>query len=270
MRKFAFIRIAYILSFFLITGLFSSAECSAADNPEPQGNSSEVMLSKPIMLRYFCALPPDTAGVISDLSEVEVYKELEKRTNMKISFIHPPADVQLQKFMVMMAAGDLPDLVELPWSRYPGILARAVEAGAVLKLDSLIEKNAPNLNGILQENNDIRRQVTADDGSIYQFPSLNRAENRVGYGPVIRGDLLKKLGLAVPETIDEWEKVLELFRNYKVCKTPLSFDMTALNSSRSFMGAFGIAMDFCLDDGRVVYGPIEKSYKDFLTTFNRW
>ncbi len=96
MRKFAFIRIAYILSFFLITGLFSSAECSAADNPEPQGNSSEVMLSKPIMLRYFCALPPDTAGVISDLSEVEVYKELEKRTNMKISFIHPPADVQLQ------------------------------------------------------------------------------------------------------------------------------------------------------------------------------
>lgn len=270
MRTPAFKKIACFLSFFLITCFFSNVECSAANNAEAEGNSSNVLLNEPVTLSYYCPLPSDTAGVINDLSETEIYKELEKRTNVHIAFIHPPADVQLEKFNLMMAAGDMPDIAELPWSRYPGMLDRAAEVGALLNLDSLIEKHAPNLNEILRENDEVRWQVTADDGHIYRFPGLSLIENSVEYGPFIRGDLLKKLGLAVPETMDEWEMVLKMFRDHKVCSTPLSFDMTVLSNSRSFMGAFGIAMEFFLEDGSVAYGPIENSYKDFLATFNRW
>ncbi len=223
-----------------------------------------------VTLSYFCAQPPDTQGIVSSLSELDVYKELESRTGIRISFIHPSPNSQVEKLMLMVALGDLPDLIEFSWSKFTGLLNSLIENNAIIKLNDLIEKNAPNLNDILNSNKEIRRHVTKDDGSIYLFPSLNLEKSTVSMGPIIRADLLKKLGLTTPETIDEWEIVLKLFKDLKLCSSPLSFDVTTFNSSHSFISAFGTTMGFYLNDGKVAYGPIEDSYKDFLSIFSRW
>ena len=46
--------------------------------------------------------------------------------------------------------------------------------------------------------------------------------------------------------------------------------MGSLENSNSFIGAFGIPFGFGVKDGKVFYGPVEDSYKEFLITFNRW
>ncbi len=225
---------------------------------------------KPLTLTYFSVLPTNTQGVTDSLSDVEVYKELERRTNIKISFIHTSKDAQFNKLMLMAAAGDLPDLIEFPWQSNRGALERFAEIGVIIELNELIEKAAPNLNGIIELNNEARRQITSDNGRIYRFPGFNLAENRVYAGPVVRSDLLKKYGLEIPETLEEWEEMLMVFRDSQDCMIPLSFDMSALKNSKSFMGAFNVTHDFGVKNGKVFYGPIDESYKDFLSVFSQW
>lgn len=223
-----------------------------------------------VTLRYYCGVSAPLKGIAGDPPGDEVYKELEKKTHVKIVLDRPPEDVILEKFNLMVAAGDMPDIAEIPWSRYPGFFYMLTENGVISRLDSLIEKNAPNMNKILQTDLEARKQAMDDDGAIYRFPILNRSGNEVEYGPVIRGDLLKKYGLPVPGTIDEWEKMLKLFKERNAVRDPLTFDMSVLKKSHSFIGAFGITADFSLQYETVLYGPLEEPYKRFLSTFSRW
>ena len=84
--------------------------------------------------------------------------------------------------MIMFAAGDLPDIVEVPCEAVPGLLELITQLGGFIKLDLLIENNAPNFNELLKSNIGIRRQVTSDDGHIYVFPALRTVMNPVEYG----------------------------------------------------------------------------------------
>lgn len=224
---------------------------------------------EPITLTYFRS-QTDNMGDEESISDSEFYKELEKRTNITISFIDVSEDVQLQKLMLMAAAGDTPDLIEFPWQRHMGLLENMAEMEVIIELDGLINKSAPNLHSILQSNREVKRQITSDNGHIYQIPGINLSDNMVTTGPVIRGDLLKKYELNAPETIEDWERMLVAFRDGDVTINPLSFDMSIFKESNSFLSAFGIPYGFGVRDGKVFYGPIKESYKEFLITFSRW
>lgn len=269
MRKTIIRKIACLLSFFIVAGSLGSRVYSASDTTEPQKDTS-LISSKSITLRYFCSLPADAPKGLSSLSELDFYKELESETNIKISFFHTVVEEQLNRYMLMLASGDMPDLVELPWTEYPGILETSVEYGGVLKLDNLIEEYAPNLYELLNSDKSLKRQITSDDGSIYQIPGLNQAKNTTEYKPIIREDLLNKLGLKKPETIEQWEIVLKLIKENNLARTPLSFDITTLDRSNTFIGAYGVTKSLYNKGGRVVFGPIEKEYKELLTTLARW
>jgi putative aldouronate transport system substrate-binding protein len=170
----------------------------------------------------------------------------------------------------MATAGDTPDLIEFPWQRHMGLLENMAEMEVIIELDGLINKSAPNLHSILQSNWEVKRQITSDNGHIYQIPGINLSDNRVTTGPVIRGDLLKKYGLNEPETIEDWERMLTAFKDRDATINPLSFDMSIFKESNSFISAFGIPYGFGVRDGKVFYAPIEDSYKEFLITFSRW
>ena len=88
--------------------------------------------------------------------------------------------------------------------------------------------------------------------------------------------MLDKLGLAVPETIDEWYNVLTAFK-----KAGVKWPFTAMTwfpaYSGDFLGAYqtqglggtgnGVYPGL---DGKMVYGPMQPGYKDYLTTMNKW
>ncbi|MBQ2952936.1 MAG: extracellular solute-binding protein [Clostridia bacterium] len=212
--------------------------------------------------------------------DVELYNRLvgvqviEEATGVDVVFQSPP-DNSEDAYKMMVASGKLPDVIM--WSHSAGI-DRMYEEGSVIDLTDLIAEYAPNLTKLYTERPELRREVETADGRLYYFPSINpmlTVEDvcRKSYcGLIIRQDWLDKLGLEVPQTIEEWYEVLTAFKlrdpNGNGFQDEIPFDGWGLPY---FAPAFGVLNTFCVKtDGTVAFGPMEAEYKAYLETMNKW
>jgi len=86
-------------------------------------------------------------------------------------------------------------------------------------------------------------------------------------GPVLRADWLKELGLNEPETLDEWEVVLQAFKDKKGAKAPLSFNYGISNQFFAFLNA---TKSSYIKDGKMVFGAVQPEFKEALQIANDW
>ncbi|WP_284643721.1 extracellular solute-binding protein [Paenibacillus silviterrae] len=246
------------------------AGCTGKDAAPAQSAEGSKTPTKPITLTYWTDLTSNAAASVTSLGQVEMYKELEKRTGVKVNFKHPAAGQVAEQFGLLVASNDLTDVIEYGWVNYPGGPNKAIEDGIIIKLNDLIDKHAPNLKRILDSHPEVKKQISTDNGNIYAFPSLNIQKNRVFGGIMVRKDWLDELGLAQPETIDDWEKVLKAFKEKKGATTPFTLTKGHIGGIPGFLEAFGVNNDFYVDNGVVKYGPYEPAYQQFLTLFSKW
>jgi len=77
--------------------------------------------------------------------------------------------------------------------------------------------------------------------------------------------------MELPETIDEWEKVLTAFKN-KGVEFPLTLNLKSItvNPTSMFWGAYGIGGSWYEIDGVVHCAFLEKGFVEYLKTMNRW
>ncbi|EMS69996.1 extracellular solute-binding protein [Ruminiclostridium cellobioparum] len=209
------------------------------------------------------------SSYIQSLEENHVMQEIEKRTGIKINYTIIPSSQVKETFNLMIASGDYPDLISD--KEYKGGGLQAVKDGVYLKLNDYITKYAPNYTAVMASNPDIARQSKEDDGTIWSFKILQSSDEPSWAGPVIRKDYLDELGLKMPETIDDWHTALTAFKDKKKVDIPMLLPYTKFNSSEVFAGTYGASTSqFLNKDGKVVYGPTEPGYKDFLTLMNQW
>lgn len=220
---------------------------------------------EPITLRYWCGI----YGQQPQMSENVIYQEISKRTGVNFEFINPPVGQDKEQFGLMLASKNLPDLIERSSSEiYPGGIQKALDDGVYLRLNDYINKYAPNVKGILEENAEIKKMMTLDSGDIGLFKSIKTTEEPPWTGPIYRQDYLDKVGLEKPETIDEWYNMLVAFKNQLNLKAPMV--MKGGIPSYGLTSAFNIGYEFYQDGGKVKYGPIEPEYKEMLKTLNKW
>lgn len=227
----------------------------------------------PDEISYFVGFTPNGSANLNTRSDTELMKEIEKRLNLKIKFIHPAGGQEQEQFNIMIASSELPDIIEYDWlNKYPGGVEKALKDGKLIELNDVIDKYTPNLKKYLQSKPDIDKMVRTDSGKYYVFPFLRGDPILcVNFGITLRKDWLDELGLNVPETIDEWHTVLKAFKEKKGSTTPLTFTKTNIGeNSDSFIEAFGISKNFYLDNGKVKYGSIQPQYEEFLKTFHQW
>ncbi len=229
------------------------------------------------VLTCWAPLNTNTALAYKNIGDTPLYKELEKKTGVKVKFIHPVAGNELEQFNIMLAAGNLPDIIEFYWFTIPGGAEKALKDGYIVPLNGYLDKDAPNLKKVINSNKDIAKQVKTDSGKIAVFPFVRMEDSLLVFsGPFLRNDWMKELGLSVPTTIDDWYRVLKAFKEKKNCSAPLTFfygsnpNTNALATTNAFVGAFGTTMDFYLNKNKVVYGPTQPQYKNFLATFHKW
>jgi putative aldouronate transport system substrate-binding protein len=226
-------------------------------------------------LTYWAELNGNAANIKATFREVPFFQEWQRRTGVRLSFIQPPANQAKESMNVLLASGELPDMMEFEWDSYPGGPDKAIADGYILRLNDLIDRYAPNLKQYLRDHPDVDRQVKTGSGNYYVFPFIRGDERLLTYqGPIIRKDWLDELGLPVPETIDEWHTALKAFKERKGAKAPLTFlgvpDPLFGLEGGAFIGAFGVGSGFYVDGGRVKFGPIEPGYRQFLDLFRRW
>jgi len=229
-------------------------------------------------LSYWMTAGPQWQNRYKSLAETAFGKGLMKATGATLAFTVAPANQADQSFSLMLASGELTDMIEYSWLTAPGGPDKYIRDGYIVKLNDAMKKWAPNLTAYLKAHPDVDKMVKTDEGSYYGFPFLRGGDYlQVFQGPIVRKDWLDELGLKVPETIEDWTAVLRAFRDKKGAKAPFAMSpytnwgpTFGYYASPAFVGAFGALKDWYVEGGKVKYGPYEPQYKAFLQLFSDW
>jgi putative aldouronate transport system substrate-binding protein len=212
-------------------------------------------------------------------SEIPFNAPVEELTNVNIEYLSVPAASLQEKFGVLLASSDYPDMMVLPAvTMYPGGGDKAVADGVFLQLNDLVENYMPNYSALRNSNVDIARETISDDGimfGIYSIACGNDGQPSIEppwTGMAIRQDWLDDLGLPMPRTIAEWEETLTRFKDDKGADAPLMPGNTGIISfsGDSFLSAYGVKSTFYNDNGTVKYGPMQQGYYDYLVLMRDW
>ena len=212
---------------------------------------------------------------MSSPDECITVKELEERTNVHINYVVVNSQEAMEKFGLMIASGDVPDMVRQATSYYPSGIKKAVNDGIFMDVTDAIKENMPNYLALVQTHPEALKGYVADDGTMPVVWGLNGDDNGLAsqktyLGLLIRQDWLDDCGLPMPETIEDWHKTLTAFKEEKGAEAPLMIGPEGTLYAGAFTSAFGVMPEFYAEDGVVKYGPAELGYKDFLDTFRQW
>lgn len=233
--------------------------------------------------------------VVTSFNEHKGWMKYEENLGIDIDWREPASGQAAEQFNLLLAAKQQPDIMYYSWANaYPGGPDAAIADGKIIALNDYIEQYAPNFNAYLEAHPDVRREITTDSGNIYCFPGVytytSQSSNvwqdtlsREPYdetfiGLIIREDLLQQAGLDIPVTLDDWYEALKAFKDMGI-KYPLSCQAMLMTMAQSFSSAFDLTIpvvgypmgtEFALDaDGKIVYGPAQDEYKDYLAFMNK-
>jgi putative aldouronate transport system substrate-binding protein len=273
------------LAMLMLTSAAGCAKKETAQKNPAQANTTTTAPAKvtyPIKsdatLTFWCTFYGDSSYGTNN-ADLPLYKEVEKRTGVKIKWTHPVKGQETEQFNLMLASGNLPDIIQYNWYTFKGGPEKAMKDNIISPLNDLITKNAPNIKALLDGDKELNKMVKTDDGKYYVFPLfrvLDKSLPPVYNGPIVRKDWLDDLGMQVPTTIDEWEVMLKAFKEKKGADSPFTvkdFSSSgggAMRATSLFMGAYGTMDDFFLQSGKVVYGPIQSGFKDYLALMRKW
>ncbi|MDD9269461.1 extracellular solute-binding protein [Paenibacillus sp. GCM10023248] len=278
-KKATRIALTTILTAAIVAGCTSNPSTEGGASPKP--NTSSASSEYPKAFSYWVELDGDSAISLKNFNENAAYKEMEKITGTKVDFKHPTGGgTQIQEqFNLMVASRNLTDVIQTNWFNVARGPQSAIDDGTIIRLNDLIDRHAPNFKKYLSEHPDVASMIKTDKGDIYAFPFIRGDDKiKVYYGPVIRKDWLDKVGLGMPTTIDEWEKVMIAFRdkdpngNGKKDEIPFLLEVSTVRNEllNAVIGAWGILDKFYQKDGKIYYGEMQPEFKDFLTTMRRW
>ncbi|TBL79173.1 extracellular solute-binding protein [Paenibacillus thalictri] len=196
--------------------------------------------------------------------ENPVLKEFEKRTNTKLNIIWVSPNNWTEKQNVVLASGDMPDLMKVADLRNP-LMQQMARQGAFWDLAPFI-KDYPHL----MEYPKSVWDSTKINGKNYALPSVRPLEGSSVMG--IRKDWLDKLNLKVPTTTDELYGVMKAF----VTKDP---DGNGKNDTVGYnMRDPGLFLEnvfnksngkWKLQDGKLADTTLEPGTRDYLVWMNK-
>ncbi|MFC0216299.1 extracellular solute-binding protein [Paenibacillus chartarius] len=244
----------------------SPASPGGTTNPSPN-NGTNAPAVVPLSL-----VQPDGGRVWKE--DNPVTKEIEKRTNTKLTVNMIPNGDFANKYNVLAASGDIPDIV-----RSNGFdFQKYADQGLYLDITRYVDQFGPNLKKALKPE---LWELTKYKGKQFVIPFENVAGKEV---PVIRKDWLDALNLKMPTNLDEFEAVLKAFTFNDPDKngkndtygfgTTSRYDETIM----PIMGAYGIAtgqigqgapMMSYLKDNKIYPVAISPEYKAAIEYLKR-
>lgn len=212
-------------------------------------------------------ISPSAMNYITTLAENQTYIEWMERTGVNLEFEHFHPDNQETQFSLIVSTGDYPDVMNGVANSYTGGPDAAIEQEVFIDHTELMQEYAPNYWSIITSDEDLWDAVSTAEDQIAGFYSLYSTPMLNDSGYLIRQDYLDDLGLDTPTTTSELYDVLTAFRDEKGVTDGLFVQSDGV--CEFVLGAFGIGIGYYLDGDTVKYGPIEDSFKDYLTYMNQ-
>lgn len=248
MRK----KVNLLLVGFMVTLLALLAACGNDDSSNSDSDDSkskesdkteEASSDEPITLTMFNA-----DGEEKDFDDL-VAQKITEETGVILEMDYPVGDNE-EAIPLMIAGGDYPDLIFAK-----GDIGKLIEAGAVIKLDDLIEEKGDNLKAMYGDQIDRLRRST-EDPSIYTVGTYG-VETAV-WEPSgtfqIQLDVLRELGYPEINTLEELEAALtEYVEKYPEIDGQKTIPLSLLGSDWRWLITVGNPAGFAAglpDDGQ--------------------
>ena len=159
------------------------------------------------------------AGSESEPNNRTIFKRLEEKTNVHVDWKTIQSDQWGDKIALEMAnVNTLPDFIFNAGFSDTDLMKYAKQ-GVIINVEEYIDKYMPNLQKVFEQAPEYRTMCTDADGHIWALPWIEQlgyektAIQTVGNMSFINKDWLDFLGLEMPTTTDEFEKVLIAFRD---------------------------------------------------------
>lgn len=214
----------------------------------------------------------NSAGVIGNYGRVAAFQAAAEKLGVELEFIHPTTGSEADQFNLMIGSGQYPDIIVWEFSTAAMGLSELIDNGVLIDMDSLIREYAPNYLKVLERNPIYPKEVRSNEGKYQAFYTFT-VSVPLSSGPVFREDILKKNGLTLPTTVDEWTEVLTAVKADPSVEYPLTANKNYTGSVwfNELLPAFNTRIDFCLDEnGQVVYGPATENFRQYLAKLNEW
>lgn len=215
---------------------------------------------------------------MNELTDIYFVNAYEEKTNVKIEWIGVSKDAFDDRLALMLATGDLPDVI-LKSGISNSTQLKYGDQGYFLDLleNDLLETYAPNYWALCTEYPTILTASMMPDGEVY---SLGLVRNSVGSTVssklYFNQDWLDAVGLSVPVASSELHDVLYAFKNNDPngngTKDEIGLYLSTSHLEMTTLGMFGLGNRGMCNDyfdcdtttGEVRYFPIADEYREWL------
>ncbi|WP_248930339.1 extracellular solute-binding protein [Paenibacillus hamazuiensis] len=226
LKKLGFGTIAAAMAGSMLAGCSSNGDGSAAPPQQPAANQPAGPLTIKMTLNF------DGKEVPKKDNEVEL--AIEKYTNTKLELTHISSNDFCTKLPVMIASGDLPQVIASCGAPSQSYLISAAQGGTFWDITNIIKefKNLSSMPKIVYDNVSI-------DGKLYGVPRFRPVAR---YTTAYRKDWADALGIKEPKTLDDYYNMLKAFTENDPDKNGKkdTYGITAMIQNTAFSPDFGL------------------------------
>lgn len=264
----------------MAAALFANGQEEKGSGPAgDEGNFNRTgfpLVNEPVTLTIACS----KHGQQNDVEAIPLFQEYLKKTNVNVVLDISPGSGWQEKRNLILASGDIPDIMG-----HLGEVDLAINAkqGVFEPLNSYLDEGLlVHSQRIYEMRPEYKKAMTLPDGKIYSFVKINELPFRESpNNPFINKAWLDRLGLDMPESLEELTQVLIAFRDQDANgngdpndEIPLSFKFgTAATaySAMSLLSAWGICDNgdnrLVVNKGKVEFEGIKDEYKEGMKWF---
>jgi putative aldouronate transport system substrate-binding protein len=255
----------------------TSAEPSKdAETQYTEGNYTLPIVKEPIEIVWM-GRDSENAGKSFLTNKTIVWEQAREKTGISIKWdVVPNAEYKQIMQMRLGSKKDLPEILMLSGDADGSYLIKYAEDGVLIPLNDLIDKYAPNLKKMLDDNPAYKQAVTLPNGEIVALGNLN-ASTLNTKSLQIRKDWLDKLNIGEVKSPEDLMNAAKAFVNNdpngNSKKDEFGIMGGGINDYRQIGTAFGLSLvtgsGWSVRDGKVTYEFIIPEYKAYLEWMNK-
>ena len=227
------------------------------------------------VLTYFVELPGYMSMFnVNTYDDLDVHKKAEEMTGVDIEFTIVNNESLQTNFSLMVAGGDITDLVSGGSQQYSSSEAM-IEDGVAIDL-SAYEDLLPNFMNALDYYSDFKKVAYNQSGQLPEVICISD-EYYVQGGLQIRKDWLDEQGMEVPTTYDELHDALAMFVSEYGADHALLMQGSCQLTGLSLIGGMGTtgyatddASNMYVKDGVIQNGFLDEAYKEYMMMMAQW
>lgn len=237
------------------------------------------LTEEPVTLSFWTQGPGGQVGEkYPDFAEYPVFIQAQERTGITLDFIQENFMTANEKFNLMIASQDYPDIISKFNSMYSAGDDNGIEEEIIIPLEDYVDL-FPHYQKYRTSTRFLETATVTPEGHIAGFYDLMSDFIGPFFGMMGRGDWIDELGMGMPETYDELHEVLLAMKDKYGCTTPLMLDSAAVGNDNFLAAGYGVACMLAtnakesywmVQDGTVKDGITGEGYKEYLSMLHQW